>query len=361
MRNSISHFSFLTLFVRLVHAPSIKINIFARIRYKLGYIEYYMKKIKFVGFLGLVLLASCSINKMAINAVSNALTGTGSADVFTTDSDPQLVGDAMPFAIKLYETLLSQNPNHQGLLLTTGSLFIMYANAFVQGPAEMLDPIFDYQERIDGMDRAKDLYLRGYDILVSALDKKYPGFSSAKVNEGTLDPYLSRMRKDDVPLIYWTFAGGLSAYSIDMFDFELNSKIPEWGALMARAYELNPDFNNGAIDEFYILYYAALPEILGGNRSLAEFHFNRSLEKSHGLTASPYVSYARVISVADQDYDSYREKLEMALAIDPDEDPSNRLVNILSQRRARHMLDTAYEYFSFLPFGNWDDNDWDDY
>ncbi len=61
-------------------------------------------------------LSSCSINKLAMNAVADALTGEGSSDVFTGDPDPQLVGDSIPFAIKMYESLLSANPDHQGLM-----------------------------------------------------------------------------------------------------------------------------------------------------------------------------------------------------------------------------------------------------
>ena len=298
----------------------------------------------------LPVLASCSINKIAIKSVSDALTGSGSADVFTGDSDPELVGGALPFAIKMYETLLSQNPSHQGLLLTTGSLFVMYANAFVQGPAEMLDSIDFYEERQAGLDRAKKLYLRGYALLNSALDKKYPGFSTASVNDGSLEPLLKKCRKDDVPLLYWAVAGGLAAYSIDVFDFSLGSSIPEWGAMIARAYELDPDFSNGAIDDFYILYYASMPETLGGDKAKAEIHFRRALEKTRGLAAGPYVSYAKAICVPDQDYDCFKDNLEKALEIDPDEDPSSRLVNIISQRKARYMLENAYEFFSFLPY-----------
>ena len=311
------------------------------------------------GILGLFLMASCSINKMAINAVSNAL--TGSADVFTGDSDPELVGAALPFAIKMYESLLSQSPNHQGLLVTTGSLFVMYANAFVQGPAEMLDPLDHYEERHAGLDRAKKLYLRGYAILYSALDKKYPGFSSAKVDArtedsaGTLEPLLKNCKKEDVPLLYWAVASGLAAYSIDIFDFALGSSIPEWGAMIAKAYELDPDFNNGAIDDFYILFYASLPENLGGDKAKAEIHFRRAVEKTKGLAAGPYVSYAQAICVPAQNYDAFKENLEKALAINPDEDPSRRLVNLLSQRKARHMLENAYEYFSFLPHNDEED------
>jgi len=297
------------------------------------------------------LLLSCSINKMAIKAVSNALTGSGSADVFTGDSDPELVGDSLPFAIKMYEALLSQNPNHQGLLLTTGSLFVMYANAFVQGPAEMLDSIYYFEERFEGLDRAKKLYLRGYELLLSALDKKYSGFIAAMQEDGALEPLLKKCKKDDVPLLYWTVAGGLAAYSIDVFDFALGSYIPEWGAMIARAYALDPDFNNGAIDDFYILFYASMPETMGGDKAKAENHYKLALEKSKGLAAGPYISYAQAICIPAQDYDTYRENLEKALAIDTDEDPSNRLVNIISQRKARHMLKYAYEHFSFLPYG----------
>jgi len=294
---------------------------------------------------------------MAINAVSNALTGTGSADVFTGDSDPELVGGALPFAIKMYEALLSQNKNHQGLLVTTGSLFVMYANAFVQGPAEMMDPVDYFEERIAGMDRAKQLYLRGYAILSSALDKTFPGFSEATVQNGNIEPLLRKCKKEHVPLLYWTVAGGLAAYSIDIFDFDLGSRIPEWGAMMARAYELDPDYSNGTIDDFYIQFYASLPETLGGDKAKAEKHFKLALEKTRGLAAGPYVSYAKSICVPAQDYDAFRENLEKALAIDPNEDPSMRLINIISQKKARYLLDTDYEYFSILPShgGEYDD------
>ena len=71
------------------------------------------KSFVLLGLLCLFLSVSCSINKMAINAVSDTLSGTGSADVFTGDPDPELVGDALPFAIKMYEALLAKNPKQR--------------------------------------------------------------------------------------------------------------------------------------------------------------------------------------------------------------------------------------------------------
>jgi predicted anti-sigma-YlaC factor YlaD len=219
----------------------------------------------------------------------------------------------------------------------------------------MLDTIDYYEEYYEAHDRAKKLYLRGVDYLYSALDKKYKGFSTATVDDGTLQRLLKKCKKKDVPLLYWAVAGGLSAYSIDIFDFELGSRIPEWGAMIARAYELDPDFNNGAIDDFYIQFYASLPESLGGNPEKAEIHFKRALEKTKGRAAGPYVSYAKSICVPD-DYDGFKQNLEKALEINPDDDPSSLLLNILSQRKARYMLDNADMYFSDLPYS--DEEDW---
>jgi len=292
--------------------------------------------------------SSCSINKLAMNAVADALTGDGSSDVFTGDPDPQLVGDALPFAIKMYESLLSSNPNHEGLMLTTGSLFVMYANAFVQGPAEML-PRSEWEAREAALARSKQLYLRGYGILYNALDQKFTNFKKATVEKGTIQPLLKKCKKEDVSLLYWAVAGGLSAYSIDILDYELSANIPQWGAMIQRAYELDPNYSTAALDEFFILYYASLPELLGGNMERAEYHYKLALEKTKGNSAGAYVSYAQAVCVPAQNYDTFKDCLEKALAIDPNKDTSTRLVNIITQKKARWLLENAWTLFSFLP------------
>jgi len=301
-----------------------------------------------------LVLPSCSINKMAMNAVANALTGDGSSDVFTGDSDPQLVGDALPFAIKMYESLLSANPEHQGLINTTGSLFVMYANVYVQGPAERL-PRSMYAQRQAAIARAKKLYLRGFTLLYRGLELKYPGFSTAYKQEKLKD-YLARMKKDDVPALYWSAAAGLSAFSLNPFDMDLGVRIPEFYALVERAYDLNPDFNSGALDEFMLIFHASIPEVMGGDKSKIDYHFQKALEKSKGLTAGPYVTYAQTVSIPSQNYDKFKEMLEKALSIDPDKDPSNRLVNIIAQQKARYLLDSAALFFIEFDTGD----DWDE-
>jgi len=291
----------------------------------------------------LLICTGCTVNTL----VADALTGKGSSAVFTGDSDPQLVGDALPFAIKMYEALLDSAPKHQGLRLTTGSLFVMYANAFVQGPADML-PSGEWQLKENEHKRAKQLYLRGQDILYGALDLKYKGFSKAGADENAFAALLNKCKKEDVGLLYWAVAGGMAAYSLDLLDFELGAKIPEWGMMIQRAYQLDPDYNG--LDEFLLLFYASLPEVMGGDKEKAKTYFKRALEKTGGRSTGAYISYAQSICVPVQDYETYKDCLEKAIAVDPDADVSTRLVTIIDQRKAHWLLDNAYNYFSFLPF-----------
>ena len=307
----------------------------------------------------LPLLGSCSLNKLVINKVSDALTGGGAGTVFTGDNDVRLVGDALPFAIKMYEALLDQNPNHEGLILMTGSLFIMYANAFVQGPAEML-PLSQYEEKRSELARARNLYLRGAGILERGINNKYPEILSGWGTEENpaFAKALSTMKKNDVPLFYWYAAGTLSAFALNVFDISLGLRVPNIIAIMERAYELDENFNTSALDELFLIIYGALPEGLGGDKEKAVIHYERALEKSGGQSAGPYVSYAQTIAVQNQDYESFKSNLEKALSIDPSKDSSNTLVNVIGQQKARYLLDKAPELFADLDI--WDDDEYDD-
>ena len=310
--------------------------------------------------------SACSINKMAMKSVSDALTQSGSSNVFTSDSDPVLVGKALPFAIKMYESLLGTNPEHLGLLRTTGSLFVMYANAYVQGPAEQL-PRWMVEEKQLELDRAKKFYLRGLDMLYKGMELKYPGFRASFQNENLQDKItdkmpeiLAKFTKDDVTSLYWAAVAGISAFSINIFDMGLSLRVQEFLWLIERAYELDPDYNSGALDDFLLLYYASVPQSMGGSKAKADEYFQKAVAKSGGLSVSPYVSYAKTISIPEQDYDTFKTYLESALAIDVDADPPNRLVNTINRQKAQFLLDSAEQYFLYI--GSDDDwyDDWDD-
>jgi predicted anti-sigma-YlaC factor YlaD len=283
----------------------------------------------------MILFSACSIKKLAMNQVANALTDQTSSTVFSGDNDPELIGDALPFAIKLYESLMTANPGHQGLKLKTGSLYIMYANAFLQTPALML-PENEFKIQEFNYKRAKNLYLRGRDIVLAALEHKYPGlFTQA----------LTATNKKDVPLLYWAGAGWLGAYAIDPFDMDLGMTMPAAAALMNRVLELEENYASGAIHEFFVLYYGSLPDYMGGNLQKARDHFAKAIAISAGKSSTPYIALATTVAVKEQNISEFQSLLKQALAIDPDIDPENRLLNILNHRKALWLIEHADDLF----------------
>jgi predicted anti-sigma-YlaC factor YlaD len=289
-----------------------------------------------------LLLGACSINRVAVRLISRSLSG-GDSTVFTGDNDPQLVADALPFAMKLYESLLEQDPKNPDLLLTTGTVFTTYANAFIQTPAGML-PEVEFERQQEMLKRAKAMYLRARGYLFRAMELRHPGFAAA-LQAGHLQEVLGGMKKEDLPFLVWTAASWLGAFSTDPFDMELMLNIAKPVAMLERALQLDETYADGMIHEMLISVYGSLPASLGGSQERARYHFEKAVEYSHGNSASAYVALATAVSIPRQDAKEFRSLLEKALAVNVDANPAGRLANILSQRKARWLLDHIADFF----------------
>ncbi len=292
--------------------------------------------------LAAALAPGCSIKKWALNKVAGALSAEGGT-VFTGDSDPQLVADALPFALKMYESLLEAVPENQDLLVATGKAFCMYSYAFVHSGADTMSDA-RIAERTAQYKRAKKLYLRGRDYLFRAWDLRHPGFV-ALVEEDKTDSALSRADAADTTLVYWTAASWMGAFSADKFDMSLAVDMQKPVAFMQRLLGLNESYGEGAAHEFFISYYGSIPASMGGSEKMAREHFARALELSKGSKAAPYVSLATAVCIGKQDVQEFRQLLGAALAIDVDGAPANRLANILSQTKAQWLLDHTDNFF----------------
>src|SRR5689334_2751351 len=105
---------------------------------KIGSMLSDVARAKIIFLLTVVLTATgCSIKKIAVNKLGDSLASGGTT--FISDDDPDLVGDALPFSLKLMESLLAESPRHRGLLFATSSGFTEYAFVFVQVPAEEIE------------------------------------------------------------------------------------------------------------------------------------------------------------------------------------------------------------------------------
>jgi len=294
-------------------------------------------------FAALVSLDACSLQKMAMNKVAGMLSGTSSANVFTTDNDPELVGDALPFAIKLYESLLASMPGHAGLRLQTGSLYVMYANAFVQAPADMT-PRREIETKEYLLARAKNLYLRGRDILFIGLEKRNPRLR-AQLKERRYKEAMAPFKKEDASLLYWTAAGWVAAFAVNPFDMELGQTLPQTAAMMDRVAELDPGYGRGSLDAFFVTYYGSLPAYMGGDAAKARGHFAKAQALAGDSDTSALMALATTVSVNEQNAAEFKKLLGQVLEFDPDKHPATRLVNILNQRKARWLLAHIDDFF----------------
>ena len=285
--------------------------------------------------------SACSIKTMAVNTVASTLAESGTT--FTSDEDVQLVGDAIPFALKLYESLLESVPKHQGLLTSTCSGFTQYAYAYVETDAEAM-PTIRRAEVQATRDRALKLYLRARGYCFRALDARFGDRTSTTLIQNP-DPIMARAKSADVPLLYWTAAAWGAAISLGIDRPELAIDLPTVRVLADRALALDERWSQGALHELFITL-DSLPEALGGNPARAKEHFARAVELQNGLSPGPYVALAMGVAVPSQDRAEFERLLEAALAIDPEKDPANRLVTLVMQKRARLLLDRVDERFT---------------
>jgi predicted anti-sigma-YlaC factor YlaD len=270
---------------------------------------------------------------MAVKTVANTLADSG--DVFSRDEDPELIRDAVPFALKLNESLLESVPNHGPLLLSTCASFTQFSYAFVETDADVLGDA-GYEEAKTLRTRALKLYLRGRDYCLRALELRYSGIRDRLVADPV--PALDKVVREDVPLLYWSAASWGAAISLAIDQPDIVIDLPVVRALAERALALDEIWDRGSLHELMISI-DSLPEALGGSPDRAREHFNRAVALQEGLSPGPYVALATGVAVPLQARAEFESLLKKALEIDPDKDPSNRLAILITQRRARALLD----------------------
>ena len=290
---------------------------------------------KKLAILVLASAAACSPSKYALRRAAEALTSTGEGGSFGRDDDPELIGAAVPFALKTMESLADRLNDDAPLRLGMARGFTQYAYGWVQMPADEIADRNLSRARFE-RERAARLYLRA---------RRY-GLDGIKIQRGVTEDELrgveaqralalQKMVKDDVPLLYWTMAAWGGAISLRKTDLELVGDVPAVGAMLDRALALDEVFEDGALHEFAIQLDPARPE--GTTPQKQRAHFERARELQKGKKISALVTYAEAVAGPAQDKKTFEALLDEALAFDVDAPAArdDRLANILSQRRAR--------------------------
>ena len=279
---------------------------------------------------------------MAVNAIVPTL---GNPAVYLSEEDPELVREALPFLLKTIEAILETSPDHREGLLYACMGFTLYANAFLEADADAAE-WEDYEVAAQLRDRAVRLYVRARDFCLRRVELDHPGIKT----QLQLDPEdaVNVLGEDEVETMYYLGGSWGLAISRGLDQPALAADLPAVRALIGRALLLDEDYNRGVL-HLAMMTLESLPELMGGSPDRARRHFDRAVELSNALDASPYVTLASGVSIETQSRAEFEGLLNDALAIDVDEDPSNRLLNVIAQKRARLLLDHVDDLF-FEPF-----------
>lgn len=287
--------------------------------------KFHMRRSAFMALL-CTALAGCSIEQTAVDVIGDAITGGGS--VYTSDEDPQLIREALPFGLKTFEGLLEVSPQHRGLLLASARGFTAYAY-LLQWNADRLEDR-DLAAARTLRVRARRLFLRGRNYAFRGLEIDRPEFRLEVVARPA--EALAVTGKNDVSFLYWGGAAWAGALSAAKDDLELIAELPIAGAMVGRVLELDESFDRGAAHEFFVSYEGSRP---GGSADKARQHYWKALEFSNGTRASAHVALAEIVSVRRQNLQEFKQLLASANAVDPDAAPEYRLINSVAQDRAR--------------------------
>lgn len=285
--------------------------------------------------LAVVFVSACSPKRYALNTVGDMLSKGGS--VYESDEDIALVGDALPFSLKLIESLLVESPDQRGLLLSASRGYVLYAYAYVHWEAEQIQ-LIDLQKARTLRARAQKLYLRGLKYGLHALELSSPGFEKA-LSEEPFQAVIKISANEaggDVPYLYWSAAALGLAISVAKNDPKMLARLPEVEALLDRALALDETWNRGTLHEFKILWAAA--QRSPADEETLRHHYQRALDLSGGQRASLYVAMAEAVSLAKQDRAEFTTLIEAALDVNLEDDPEHRLMNAIAQRRAEWLL-----------------------
>jgi len=302
-------------------------------------------QVKIVALLVVLLsLSACSPRRLIVNQVANMM-DTGMT-AYEQDDDLQLIREAFPGNIKLLEALLENDPQNADILILLSRLYASYTLAYPEGDldkAQFRAP--GGSEEVDSLrTKVNRYYIKGAEYALRALETRHPGCREKLRNITSIEPFLSTMKKKDVPALFW-YGFNLGAYinrNLDSVRAVSKAHIAE--KAMKRVIALDPEYYHGSAHLFLLIYYASRPPLLGGSLEAAEWHY-RELKRIAGedfLLADLF--YARFYLPLRQDRERYIQLMNRILTHSGGPE-SYRLFNAIAADRAEIYLAATNELF----------------
>ncbi len=243
--------------------------------------------------------------------------------------DPETVRDGAPAYLVMVDTLIEAEPDDEGRLQAGAQLYALYATTFVDDAGR--------RQRLAG--RAREYGNRALcaedDNLCDLADRSYLQFLGG----------LKRIDDaDEVPALYSMTVGWLAWIKANGNDWGAIADLPKVEAALRRCLLIDEGYRHGSAHTLLGILLTLRPPALGGKPEEARAHFERALQLSGGRDLSIKVEMARSYARLIYDRELHDRLLKEVLAADP-KAPGLTLTNVLAQRQAKQLLESADQYF----------------
>ncbi len=285
-----------------------------------------------LGFLvvGLLLLNSCSINRMAVNRAADMF--SEASVTFNEEADWGFARDAIPANLKMMEGMLKVSPDNKTFQSMLAQGYCSYAFGFLEDSGSPSD-----------IERAKGLYMRGYSFGMAALPEKVRTYAQGNLEE--FQKAVSTLEGDDIPRLFWASYCLGGWVNLNKSDIGAVADLSRTEVMMHRVLDVNENFYYGGVHLFYGVYYGARPRMLGGDPKKAKEHFEHAAKISQGKLLMAKLYLAQFYAVPTQDEELFEKTLKDVIDAPVDLMPAERLANQIAKRRATKLLATKKDLF----------------
>ena len=251
------------------------------------------------------------------------------ADSLMIQGDPELVKTGAPAYLLMLDSLASAYPENKGILLATADANAAYAAAFLTGVE---------------LERARIMYAKARDYGLRVLCRKAAFRDSL---HGPLPEYEAAVADFDEKAVRALYTTGIAwmGWIINSPDsIAATADLPRALALVRRVLELDPGHQGGGPEMLFGIYYAVQPRGAGRDLEKSKNHFLRAIEHAGPDNLLPRVAYAEFYAKYAFDRELFEQTLESIVDEEVKDGPF-RLMNAVSKRRAKALLEEADEWF----------------
>lgn len=279
------------------------------------------------------LMATAAAAPGCASIVSNAASGFADnlSSAVVNQDDPETVRDGAPAYMLLLDSLLEGSPDDPAILSAAAGLYASYGAVFAADEARSAR-LTDRARRY--ADKAMCL------SFTPACDWQGASFEDFEAS-------LAELRTKHEDVVYAYGVANLAYIRSHADDWAALARLPYMESLLNRYLEIENSESDSAAGTVYTylgILVTLRPPALGGEPEKGRQYFEKAIELSQGSDLSAKVEYARGYARPLYQRELHDRLLGEVLEADPAR-PGYTLTNVLAQRDAKDLLESADDYF----------------